>query len=356
MALTTTLRFRPFSHTSGDVCMLCGSSLAFQIFAGRIVVFDYSIKEPAPLATFTISGLGPLDQFCVLQDMEQGKIVVSGFAKGGFVRYTIASTLDSKSWTVTFLKLPAAIHFGDALVSQGKSLTYSYGTSSHRSAIFGPRERLFLGVDKAQEWSQVVRRCQMQEILPYLHWLSQSVAYDGIASEVRAAPSLFTNAQEVVEQKKRVDVVGSLKALFIAGFGSRLVPRLEDSEHHGYLLPVVDSRCQSPLALLQRLFGLVRSLFFQEQAALLTILPLLPPEFSCGTLSDITTSKGHKIALEWTKHTIRRVRIEAACDDELTLSFQKEIKTFRHGSHRFDAPAKLKILAKQTYLLDNFLK
>lgn len=354
MALTSTIRFRPFSHDSGTMCQLAGSSLALQLFAGRMLVFDYSVENPCLIASVVFLNLGPLEQCTVLQDLEAGKIVVSGFAKTGFMRYTIIAQQDPKSWILHFDKLPHELEIAvDEKImkaSQGQNIVF--GVEGVKT--FAPRERLFLGVDKSQEWPQVLRRCIMPEVLPYIYWLSQSVVLPKIATN--PGISLLKNLQDAIIEKKRAEVLEHFKALFIAGFGHQLMPRLEDTSYHGYQEPVVADVNQSPLMLLAELKSQIRSLFFQEHEDGFSILPLLPPECSCGTFCDIVTKKGHKVSIEWTKHLVRRVQIIGACDDEITLSFQKEITGFRLERHAFSAPAKLKIRPAHMYLLYNFQK
>ena len=350
MALTSTLRFRPFSHISGAKCLLPGSSLAVQAFASCLDVFDEEIR----LSRLRFLDLGPLEQFTVLQDLEAGKIVVSGFAKAGFVRYVIQAQQEAKSWAIHFEKLPSELcvlhNDKEQQIAQGQTL--AFGTAL--PVILKERERLFLGVDKSQEWPQVVRRCHIPEVLPFLYWLSQSVILP--VTSAQNEPSLIKNLQEAIEQKKGGEVLEHVKAWLIAGFGQERMPRRLDAGYHGYSLPVAQNTQTSALTLLAELQPLIRSLFFQEQKGIYSLLPLLPPECPSGTLSDIITSKGHKFSIEWTKHLLRRVQITAACDDELSLSLQKELTGFRCEHHHFSAPSSLKIRKGQVYLLDNFQK
>lgn len=351
MALTITQRYRPFSHVSGTMCLLPGSSLAVQIFASRIVAFDYSHIQPEPIFCLEFIALGPLGQFTVLQDLEAGKIVVSGFAKSGFVRYAITSQ------GVVFEKLVGEIGCvikpSNTRFSVVQAQKIAFGDSSSQP-LLGQRERLFLGVDKSQEWPQVVRRSLMPEVLPYIYWLSQNVVLP--KEQALQGSSLLNNLQEAIIQHKRAEVITHFKALFTAGFSHQLVPRLEDSDYQGYDLPVVGSQAACPLVLLGECKKCIRSLFFQEDQELLRILPLLPPECASGVFADIITTKGHRLSIEWTKHIVRRVQIVAAVDDTLHLSFQHEITSFCHDRVRHAAPASLKVRANHTYLLDNFQK
>ncbi|MBS0634274.1 MAG: hypothetical protein JSR37_02280 [Verrucomicrobia bacterium] len=288
MSLNISLRFKPFSHLPGTFCLIPGTSLAVQVFPSCYSLYDCSdvprLIETKPLEPF-------LEQFTLLQNLEQGKVEVSGFTKSGFQRHKI-----------------------------GPDVT------------FGPRERLFLGVDKSQDWQLVKRRMDMNEIMPYLYWLAQSVTVPktSVTSEL------------------------DLKQLFKAGFSDMLMPRLFDSDYHGFDKPVVSDTSQSPLVLLKTVFERIRSLFFQEHDDQMLILP--DPSSHSGTMMDVKTARGHTITLEWTKHLIRRMVIKSACDDVIRLDFQNPIKSTRFQGERIQLPTQIAVTANQTYLFDNFQK
>ncbi len=246
MPLSSSFRFLPFSHTPGTWCLLPGSLLSCQVFPALVCVFDYSGKIAGAVR---FPNLGPLKQFCVKQDLERGSVIVSGFSPSGFIRYSIQA-LDALSWRIESKK-----EIEMEYAKRSDSATY-YTMSPPESTIsFKDRERLFLGVDKSQEWPEVVRRGNMLEILPFWHFLAQSVAKLK-EYPVSAEPSLLASVQNA----KANDVMSHLKDLFLAGFHHMLLPRLEDTDYQGYLLPV--SSCRSPYELLEHSFRCIRSRFF----------------------------------------------------------------------------------------------
>ncbi len=306
MALTSSYRYLPFSHIPGTWCLIPGSLQSCQVFPSHACIYDASNTL---LEEVRFSHEGPLKQFCVQQDLEHLQVIVSGFSSAGFVRYYI---------------------------------------KAREPSIPRDRERLFLGVDKSQEWSQVVRRSNMLEILPFWYFLAQSVAKLEDYPPIGNAPSLFANMQQ--------GSLSSIHDLFLAGFHHMLVPRLVDSDFLGYLVPVVDSTCKSPYVLLEHSFRSIRALFFQEEKNSIHILPNLPSECVSGSLLNVTTQKGHKVSIEFRSNMVRRLQIVAAQDDELAVVFQKQVKSFRIGKGRHFCPQTLKIRAKNVYLLDNFQK
>lgn len=334
MALYSMIRFRLFSQQAKTHALLPGSTLACEIYPAKVIVTDLAEHAPHVVHEIVFDDFGPLNKFYVMQDLEKGEIVVSGVSAKGYIRYSLYALQAKRSFCLAFTKSPE------------KREPIVVGDKTSPRVVFADRERLFLGVDKAQEWSQVQRRGDMKEILPVWYWLSQSIAHHTGSTE--SASSLLSRAKEGTLQE--------MKELYQAAFASMLLPRLKDCDFQGFLLPITSDQKISPLALLFDSFAMIRRLFFQEQEGALSILPQLPAEFHCGTLAPIRTKKGHTIFLEWTKHMIRRVRIQAACDEEVSIVFQKEVKQYRLGKVTCANGATLSLVSGRTYLLDHFEK
>ncbi len=340
MTLTPTIRFRPFSHVSGAMCLLPGSHLAFQCFVEFICIFDMTGASSHLIGAVRFSDLGPLTQFTVLQDIEKGKIIVSGFSHDGFIRYVISPLTDPRSWTLCIEKCPRPLNLSlvkkddrevqeTLRVEKGAFLSFFYNDKPSEPLKLPDRERLFLGVDKSQDWDMVVRRKKLEEYLPYLYALSQTV----LGAESDEIPLL------------------GIEELFQAGFSHMMVPRLVDAGFHGFQSPIVQNTNQSPLILFGQIYKHARAQFFREREGLWHIVK---PAFVSGSLSNITTKKGHKLSLEWTKYQMRRVEIQAKDDDVLEVHFQNDIKSFRFENVRLPNPGRIFLSANTTYLLDNF--
>lgn len=338
MALYTSIRFHPYSHEKRTRCLMPGSTLCAEIYPAKLVISDLATDTPQLIQEHIFSEFGPFTNFSVVSDLEKGEIVVSGQASCGYVRYRLFALACPKSYCLEFRKSPVKIE------------PVVVGNQSAQKVLFPTRERLFLGVDKAQEWSQVQRRGEIREILPVWYWLSQSIS---LSFE---SPSFISKARSLLTEANEHRSPDSLNALFMTGFSDLLVPRLEDSDFQGYHLPVTSWEKTSALHLLKESFSLIRQLFFQEDENTMQILPHLPPSFVSGTLTHLTTKKGHTVSLEWSKQFIRRMLVQAACDDEITLTFQKELKEYRLGKYHMDNAAKVHLQAGQNYLFDNFRK
>jgi len=340
MSLVPTIRFKPFSRASGTMCLLPGSHLVFQCFMEFICVFDYSGEESHLIAAVRFPDLGPLEKFCVMQDHEKEKIIVSGISGKGFIRYEITPTEDPRSWQLFFDKVPETLTLSvvkkddrelqETHVVHAKSpLAFFYKDVASKPRQRGTKARLFLGVDKSQDWDMVARRAHLAEILPFWFSLAQSLPEIGYTPD--PGPSLLQASE--------------FTALFQAAFSHMLVPRLVDTSFHGYALGVVQNTNRCPLTLFPELFSQIRSLFFKEREH---VWEIPKPQFVSGTFSNYTTQKGHTISLEWTKGMIRRMLILPSCDDTVELHLQKEVQ-------RPKAPT-LKLQQGQSILLDNFLK
>ncbi len=342
MKLSPTIRFRPFSHVSGTMCLLPGSHLAFQCFMELVCIFDYSKASPHVIGAIRFSDLGTLKEFTVLQDIERAEIIVSGFSSTGFIRYVIRPQTDPRSWVVEFEKLARPIaaslvkkddrEMQETLsIKQGDIVSFLYNDKPSEPLHLPAPERLFLGVDKSQDWDMVVRRKKLEEYLPYLYALSQTIP------------------ESTLDEIPRLGI----EELFQAAFSHMMIPRLVDTGFHGFMNPIVSNINQSPLGLFSQIYKQARAQFFMERDALWHIVK---PAFVSGTLANITTKRGHVVSLEWTKHTIRRVEITPAADDEITIHFQNDVKRFRANNVLYECPAVITLRKDSILMLDNFLK
>lgn len=331
MALTSTVRFRPFSHELNTFALIPGTTLAARVTPCHAALYDYDAAEPKVIGKIAYPPIRPLEEFSVTLDLEKGCLLVS-----------------SRAFRLEIAK-------GVSIRTNSPDVTVEGIVLSERGEWKLQRERLTLGIDKAQEWPRVARRGQMAEILPFWYYLSQSISAPAKSGSFQG-PSLLSNAYAASEE-----VLEPLKVLFQAGFTDLLLPVLEDRRDLGFELPIVANPHMSPLHLLHATRPLIRRLFFQENEAGLHFLPLVPAAFHSGTLSPIFTAKGHTLLLEWTKGSIRRLLITAAQDDVIPLHFEKQITRFRlrqskeeRGGHILANGANLELRQNRSYLLDNF--
>lgn len=332
--LEPAIRFRPFSHVPGTHCLLPGSYLSCVLFPAKVLLLD---KEKL-VAEIVLQDFGPLSQFTVEQDLEQGNIQVGGFCESEYLRYRIYPVLEATDFGFCVLKKPAKGLFS----CMQKSLD-----EKKEKLPMPERERLFLGCTKAQEWPLVLRRQDICEILPFWYWLSQSVPSRPNTKKT----SFFKVLEEAVLQQKREEIAELLLSHYLVSFQEMAVPRWVDDSYLGIK---VDELSQDPL---KEGFSLIRQIFFRELPHHLFILPALPPLFHSGMLAGIRTQNNHRIHIEWTKQQARRVWIEAGNDDVVTVALQKHITSFRlNGSTHHPNFSEIALKAEKIYLLDRFEK
>lgn len=287
MTIQIATRFRPFSHVSPTLCLIPRTRFAAEICPVQLKIFDPENGKVLFEKKFTF---GPLKEFTVTLDLEKEFIEVSGFSKNGFIRYHITPG------QISFLK--------------GSDESFQYNCDAMEHPL---RARLSFGVHKAQDAALMFRRLDLQEILPHLFLLAQSVPK--IADTTLAFDLMpdFEKIQNFIQ----------------AGFKSLFFPRLDDETHLGFPPLRTDETQASPLVLLQKLYPIIVQFFFQESTQEWHFLPHLPKDCHVGRVVDFVTAKGHTLSIEWTKKTIRQVTITAFCDDHYSFKFSPDIKRCR---------------------------
>lgn len=343
MKINIAERLHPFSHVPGIACMLPGSSLKIQIFPTLLRLYDLISCQPKGDATLALTG--PVKDFTVLQDLEQCHVTVFGHSQEGYFRYHCRAK--NGGMLVEIVKGSIQIHSNDASIQLGVA-----------SCPQKHLERLSLGWHKAQDWTLMLRRLALEELLPLWHRLGQLTPKPA-AHPHEGSALLLDACRELIAKRDREALVPAFQKLFLAGFTDLFVPRLEDDQHQGFALASLSQQCQlSPLILLTEGADLIRSLFVQQEQDALAILPALPPQFHCGRLLGLECAPFGSLDLEWSKKQIRRMIFRAKTDGQVRFSFQTGLKEYRlRAGSRKEVIAcgdMLAIEKGQEYLLDNF--
>ncbi|MBA3721183.1 MAG: hypothetical protein H0W88_02120 [Parachlamydiaceae bacterium] len=360
-------RLRPYSHLPGTRLLLSGTSYCLEIFPALIRIYAIETNNLRLIEQIHLHIIGPVQEFTILQDLENGKVTVWGHALNGFIRYHILSEKDGKGVRLIVEKGPVEgiqIRFHETysrLLLAKESLDFFVKTNefSLSSPIQG--SRLSLGNHKAQDWNLVKRRLDLTEILPVwnrLGELTPSISLNDV--EFSSNLILLKNCEELIRMEKREEIVQSFKNLFQAGFSDLLVPRLVDNQHHGFIPEgkITPMFTVSPLVLLSEGSRLIRSLFVQQQGSEIKILPVLPPEFHCGRIIQLNIQGGN-LSIEWTKKTIRRLIFYSTENQTCNFVFRK-VNEYRLKRNEQD---KGQIVSKDTpiatekncyYFFDNF--
>ena len=362
-------RLRPFSHESGVFVLLPGSSFRLQVFPQGIVVEDLLGPVPLLLANIEIPITGPVREFTVQQDLEKGCVRIWGFENQGFFRYELYSTTDCQGILFHLQK-----GRGEAPLVSGK-WSLAYISQNNQQIFIGPSnedvsskkpynvpliERLSLGNNKAQDWSLIHRRKQMEEILPLWHRLGQLIPLS-CQNDSALGASLFGKSRDALLSLNRQEAFSFLHDLFSAGFEGALSPRLIDQERQGIFSGPLSS-ADSPLYLLTEGARFIRSLFIQEHHSLVSLFPKLPSEFHCGRFINVPCGNGGVLNMEWTKKAPRRISFVAGTDQNIAFLFPRDQVRCRFRTSPVDkgivyqSGSPMQVSAKQTYWLDNFQK
>ena len=312
MKISIRERLRPYSHTPGAQCALPGTHWIVEAFPTLLRIGNIEIPLP-----YT----GPVRDFTLQQDLEKNCVHLFGRAKEGYFKSQIAAAEGGIEISGNVRKsIPANISF------------------------FLPEqwERLSLGKHKAQDWDLVLRRFDLEEILPVLYGLGQKIP--------PVAPQPLTGTARLL------DLEAGFEPLCRAAFHQILVPRLTDDQRQG--LCQDEEGKGNPFFLLQESCSRIRALFFCQKGNRLRLLPNCP--FDAGRMTNVQAKGIGSLDLEWAKKRIRRAILRPLFSGEVFLDLQKEIKSFRVKTEgrgkgkRYLASDSLVVDSEKIYFLDQF--
>ncbi len=328
MRITISERLRPFSHRPGQATLIPGTTLVAFIYPNKLVVHDQF--EGNQIADLDLSITGPVREFTVEQDLEQGCVTVWGQTEGGFVRYRLLPLTGGRGVQLAVDKGPKQFLGGQETMLIGEEGDL---------ADVGIDERLSLGMSKKLEWDRVRQRADLREILPVWHRLGMMTP-GGVA--VPDGTSLFND-----EAPPWLD-------LFLAGFRGLFAPTAEDTLHQGFARPPLPPG-SDPTVLLTQGAHKIRALFVEEHDGVLS----LRPPFESGRMTGVTCSFG-TLAFEWTKKALRRAILRVDNTQTVDLRLAPDTKQFRlrvgKESRTLDAGTPFDVSQGQIVYLDHFKK
>ncbi|HSX03495.1 MAG TPA: hypothetical protein VLG76_02070 [Rhabdochlamydiaceae bacterium] len=306
-------RLHPFSHQSGTFCPIPLTTWEVQVFPARLYFRDLQTYKELDLK---LSFKGPVKNFTVQLDLEQGFVRVFGESNEGYIEYVIDKS------AIHFKKLPVAgILCGETTVHKGASFPLPIEAISTADS----KERLSLGMHRSQDWELVKRRSDLKEIFPV--WLRLAALIPN--EKIKEIPDVGTltllhACKKAVEQNEKNQLCGLFNKVFEASFQGILSPRLSDELFLGLVAETEIPSHLSPLIILHEGAKLIRSLFFREEMEMVSFLPHLPPEFHSGRFVI-----GDEIAIEWSKKLLKKVIWKSKRDRQIILNLQRPIQSFR---------------------------
>jgi len=340
MKISIAQRNRPFSHTPGACCLMPRTCWIVQAFPTRIVCLNRERQNSDERIDISLNLHGPVREFTLLQDLEEGSVLIWGMAKEG--RYRLRMKAVQGAIELWVEKAPAS-----GIVCSGKTLHKNDRLSWENPGPFreeAPRERLSLGSHRSQDWESVWRRFDLREIFPALFHLSQWVPMFSFEQQSEMGRLLNQGFEPFLR----------------AAFFSVLCPRLTDDQFQGLIEnePVLPEA--KPCGLIVDAGKRIRSLFVEQNKNQISLLG--SSEFDAGRMTGVHLDWIGSLDLEWSKHVIKSAIFHAEHDASIQLKLSKYVRSFRlrtsmkeKGCRKsVDDPLDLK--AGNNYLIDRFQK
>jgi hypothetical protein len=344
-------RYLPlFSSRPGVKISLPGSAHVVQAFPTALRLFLCRPDGLELVRELVFPKLGVPHDWRVLLDAMRRTICIEGKGSSGFFRLRIEQTFEGLS--LRSMKGPFEVRMHDQVVPLQKNESLILAQPPYLPVPF-PMPRLLLGCNKARQWDRISASPEMSEVLPLWYEFGSG---GGVADE--PSSTLFGAVVKAIHAKDTPAVFPAYEVLFRAGVEGMFAPKKTDDCFLGYDMPIWPDGMELT-AVHDHVCATIRSLFFTEEGAVVTLLPCLPRECVAGRLLHERLSTGHTINIEWRKGVLRRVLLRAAHDGVLT--FKAALRTGSIRSLRTPGRKKqvlfgepIEVRQGENYLLDNF--
>lgn len=351
-------RLRPFSHQPGTSCVLPRSSCKATLYPTRCEIATFDHKKSYTL-DFALQG--PIDDFTVTLDLEKEALFVHGKAQSGFFCYRLQATREGVTCLLERgdVALQVSLDGGkDFLLHKKESFLLAIPTHYGNLQDSSCQEVLSFGNHQSQDWQVATSRRQLAQLLPW--WFTLGIK----TPEVAHAPSLgtlsFLEKLQTLRDQGHPEHLGDVFLLAIqAAFDGLLFPKAKDNQHLGLALPEGPLPQDAALLLLSCGAKIIKSLLVHASQESLTPLPCLPPQLHCGRYLNIACP-GYFLDMEWTKKTLRLMRLRPECDLSLTLNLPSSVQSFRlrgpghERGVRMKSTSPLALQVGKTYFVDRF--
>ncbi len=315
MPIVISQKLRPYSKLSSVTAALPLTGARATVHPARLL-----LQNGAKMLLFDWDLAAPLSDFTVFLHLDRAEIFV--FSRE--LRYRITAKEG-----ILFEKTPKNFKY-----AKNEIIPVPF-TSIERPATM---ERLFLGVDKAQDVDMMRRRMDLKEILPFWFALGQLLPCP--------APCI-AGAAGLVQS-------GQLEEGYKTGFSSLFAPRLNDEDFQGILPPERVAGDASSLAVIG--YQKIRELFFSESGGRFSILKNLPAAFTAGRLINLNCAPYGVWHLEWTKKMIRRAIFKSHRQGELSVIWPSKIRSFRLNGKNVSVKEAILVQKDSSYYFDCFQK
>lgn len=331
-------RFKPYSHLPKTEVLVPGRAVTAHVFPARVEL--YSASEL--LASWTWQVAGPVLDWTVVQDLERGRIEVSGKDKNGFFRYYLNHDLS------------LTIDRGSLEPEEEVSLK----PDGVAAFFIPPKERLSFGCYQTQDVERLRQNTNMSLILPLWFHLGQWMK-PFFAPECQE-DTLCGVCQTMILERKKEEVFSLLAQIWQAGFHSLFSPRKKDLNFQGFALDPTHDAWSLPF------WGTkwIKEILIQSTKGTLELLPLLPKELPAGRMNQVELFDGNLHSdFEWRKEMPRRVLLKPSVQMTFNLKFPHFVDRCRLRTSIQDHQGKkvlngdsISLEPNHIYFLDHFEK
>jgi hypothetical protein len=335
-----------FSHQPGFSIWFPGVSLVGRAYPTAFELCTPNLAEYTVSCRIIILEQGPVDGWTVFVDALHRKVVVEGRSSAGFFRYSIDVEEDGINFHAVKRSMCIEVHGKRQEVAKGSK--YSVMRLPTEACSF-PMPRLLLGCNKPACWERISLSPNMSEVL--------SLWYNVAPPTTMHHSETLLGKISLAVESCDLQILQKFHQFFTAAIVDYFVPKKTDDRFLG-LIPFLPD--DMPInAVHGCVVFAIRSLFIQETSKHITFLPSLPKEFQSGRLLRERIRGGHLVDLEWRKGKLRRLRIDACCNDTIFVSSHSNFEcrlSSRHNSQRgkYCSGNELVLTAGEQYLLDNF--
>lgn len=300
MKLSLHHTIKPFSHQMGQIVLFPKTSLSVQIFPNLIWIRDLEDKTFEMKIELDI--LDFIENFTIEVNYQGAFIRVFGSSKEGFLEYKLTKTEDHLKWCLKRFNKELIIWVNQKkhTLTKGQELILIPLKQDVAPVI----EHLYLGVSKQQDMDLMLKRMDLQELLPFVFAFGQR-----FESTKKVKPLTLDEIKKILISKT-------------VGF---LVPTLKNPLH---IQMDLTTDFSNETQVLGYLYQDMKNRLVQENKNTLSIFFDMFKKFVSGKALNIQFSSG-VIHIEWTKGFLRQVILVLNTERKLNIEFPKNVKSFR---------------------------
>jgi len=316
---------KPFSHSFGQKVLFPSTDLICQIFPNLILISKLGKKDKAIEVKLDVKAF--IEDFTLETDYQKNALRVFGKAEGSFLEYILF--ISERGLEIKLKrfesKLKVDVENQAAFLKKGDTLVLSENVQFLKQAS----EKLFLGVSKKQDMDEILKRKDLQEMLPYIFHMGQ--AFDEI-------------------EPLTIDSLEEIRRLIVVKTDGFFVPTLENPHH---IDCEFSTNFKKPQEILSSIYHQIKQKLVKEEKDALILFSSMFKPFVAGKAFNLKFSDGF-IHMEWTKGFLRQVIIVLNTDRPINIRFAKNVKSFRLRKEGKALEAKT-ICEKGIYHIDRFL-